>query len=165
MKKRIALAGLSLGLGLMLSCAIEDFNTTPALNTPLGLTARFTTNYSSTTNRIIQIRFWGMNNETYFSGYEIFVADSAADLTNMTNSYRKLPNANGETNVSTSNDLTIMANPVNEPTWYSFNMTVDTNQAPLVDSQTYFIWVRAYSYTWNSFSLPSNWTNVTYHSL
>ncbi len=158
MKKRRVIAQLFISMFLTLSCAIEDFNSTPNLNTPLGLGAVYTTN--SATNAVIRITFWGLNNETYFSGYEVFIAESLSDLTNEINSYRVLPNINGESNSITSNSTTIIAN-MTEATYFQYDISYDTNFVTLANI-TYYIWVKAYSATFGSYSLPSNWTNATY---
>lgn len=165
MKKTALLAGIGLGLALVLSCAIEDFSSVPTLNTPLGLVAFSHTNISgSQSNRVVRLQFWGMNNEIYFSGYEVFLAESLNDLTNATGSYRVLPNANGESNAF-SNDLSVMANPVTEATLFTYDVYRDTNLSLLNDGQTYYFEVRAYSYTWGNYSLPSNRTNAVYFDL
>jgi hypothetical protein len=49
------------------SCGIETIQPLIKLNTPLGVE-------TVCSNNKIYISFWGLNNETYFSGYDLYVA-------------------------------------------------------------------------------------------
>ncbi len=157
------------------ACSVEDFNVAPSLKPPIGLVADFKTNIvtnivgSSTnvsTNGDIGISFFGLNDENYFTGYEIYIATNAAEISNENGSFRALPNKS--TNADATNSVSIEGSgvgPVTEATAYHFDIDEDTNHAALADGQMYFIKVKAYSRSMNVFSLPSNITNAIYHSL
>ena len=162
---------------LLQACSVESFDVDASLKPPIGLTADFTTNIvtninGSTTNVLtngdIQITFFGLNDETYFTGYEIYIATNASEISNENMSFHALPNKNGETNADETNSVTIEGSgigPVTEATAYHYDMTEDTNQTALVDGQLYFIKVKAYSRSMKVFSLSSNITNAVYHKL
>ncbi len=154
-------AAVILSAALITGCEVEEYNAPIALNPPLALSAwcvaEIVTNTNSvvSTNNYIGISFKGFNDESYFSGYAVYVADNVADLTNGTNSFRMIPSA-------TSNAVTLIRDPVTTPTSYEYQIKYDTNYLPLTDGKAYYIEVEAYSVTHDAFSLPSNPTNVTF---
>lgn len=132
------------------SCGIESFEPVVALNPPLGVTLS-----NINTNQIL-VQFWGFNDETYFEGYNIYVALNSATL--VSNGGYLHPREGGSTNIPTMWNIV----PVSTATHYSFTVTKYTN-ADLVQDITYFIYVKAYSDVYYIESGPSEIASLSNH--
>lgn len=165
-----------LSTALFTACGVEDYNYEIKLKPPLGLKAQNWTNITTnatvvSSNMVIKITFYTYNDESYFSGYGVFLADTLADLTNESGSYRMMPNSKLLTNQSTYYGMTAVTT---EPLLRTYLLTYDTITnavitnityqvaVPFVNGQEYWIHVKAYSYTYLTYSLPSNPTNVVF---
>jgi len=86
MKKIILISILS--LITFFSCDLENFDTTGSLHPPLGLTL-------ASSNNTVYASFWALNDEVYFTGYNVFIGDSETDVSNLSfplsNSVGQLP--------------------------------------------------------------------------
>jgi len=139
-------AGVLLALGLV-SCGIESFEQEISLNPPLGLEA------SVDGDGNIVLAFWGMNNEAYFEGYNIYIASTMDDA--LQEKGEKIPGpSEGQ---ATMPNIPVM----NSATRFSYTVTRDAHGDPLVSSMTYFFYVKAYSGQYNIQSPRSNVTNAT----
>ncbi len=86
MKKIILISILS--LFLLFSCDLENYETTGALHPPLGLTL-------VSSNLTVYASFWALNDESYFTGYNVFIGNSETEVSNLSyplsNSVGQLP--------------------------------------------------------------------------
>ncbi|NPV38468.1 hypothetical protein BREVNS_0292 [Brevinematales bacterium NS] len=140
--------GLGIALLLFLaSCGIESFEQEISLNPPLGLSA--TTNGDGD----IVLSFWGMNNEPYFEGYNIYIASSMQDA--LEDKGEKIPGPSE--NQATMPNISVMSS----VTLFTYTVTKDAKGDPLVSGVTYFFYVKAYSAQYNVQSPRSNITNAT----
>lgn len=163
MKLKVYLLFLLSALFFM-SCNMESGAVPFRVFPPLDLSAEVWTMTNSTlTQNVICLNFYGNNdNQTYFSGFAAYAADSLDDLTNedsvsVTNtdfsahSYRMLPNPSGFSNTLTLSGLT----EPDDPTYYTVFISNDSSnfisnnavqRAPmdLVNGQVYFVFVKAY---------------------
>lgn len=146
---------------LLFSCAVENPESAIDLAPPLGLSV---TNNSSA----VEIRFYGFNNESYFTGYSIFISTNYSDLLGETVSSASGLLLNSLTNI---NDSTInsYALYVSTPFLYTqqSNYMVYVNGVisndTLASSTTYFYAVRAFSRQYSLYSKrPSNIATNTY---
>lgn len=147
-------------VGVVSSCSPIESNTNPIKLSPMLDLKAYITNVktSTNTNFYIGLQFKGFNTEDYFSGYAVYVADNLYDLTNETNSFRMIPNASASNTTATVSGLT----PITDPNTYTYNIKYDTNYASLVPGASYYVFVKAFAYTYLVYSLPSNFTNVVY---
>lgn len=137
---------------LFLSCGIESFEPTIDLKPPLGLTA------SNISNGIL-LEFWGLNDESYFEGYKIYIAESLNDL--LQNKGGVLPNSDDPGKPTMPN-----IPPMTEATRFSYLVKNFTNNnQPLILSNSYFFYVKAYSAQYNIVGKPSNITNIQFLNL
>jgi hypothetical protein len=88
MKRAFVLWGFAALLltALFAACGVEDYNYEIKLKPPLGLYAMNWTNVTTnsgvvSSNASIRITFWTFNDESYFSGYSVYIADTIDDLT------------------------------------------------------------------------------------
>lgn len=129
------------------SCGIESFEQEISLNPPLGLVATVNGNGD------IILSFWGMNNEPYFEGYNIYIASTMEDA--LQEKGEKIPGP-GEQQATMPN-IPVM----NQATSFSYMVTKDARGNPLESGITYFFYVKAYSAQYNVQSPRSNITNAT----
>ncbi|MCX7881688.1 MAG: hypothetical protein N2314_00495 [Brevinematales bacterium] len=140
--------GLLLCLVVMLTaCGIESFEQEISLNPPLGLVATINADGN------IVLSFWGMNNEPYFEGYNIYIATSMQDA--LEDKGKKI--AGPSENQATMPNISVM----NTATSFTYTVTKDGNGDPLMSGMTYFFYVKAYSAQYNIQSPRSNITNAT----
>jgi hypothetical protein len=133
------------------SCGVESLTVDSKLASPLGVAL---TNVGNNSIGIV-VRFWAYNNETYFSGYNIYIATNAAILQNGTGFW--VARADG-----TASMPTVPYSPMTTASLISFTVTNYTNSASLSESNFYYFYVTAYSATYSVESLPSNITNIQY---
>ncbi|GEM_PF-1367245 len=135
-------------------CGIETYQQVSTLASPLGLTA-VETNFGS--GNIIFLQFWGLNNEPFFSGYYIYMAETPNDL--FIGNGMPLLNTQGQVGRPTIYNIP----PMTSAQQFSYTVTYYTNYTPLQSGSTYFFFVKAYSYEYNIYSDPCNVTNVTFY--
>ncbi|URA10188.1 hypothetical protein [Thermospira aquatica] len=132
---------------LVTGCGIESFEQEISLNPPLGLEATVDGNGD------IELSFWGMNNEPYFEGYNIYIAAAMEDA--LQDRGGRLPGPSE--NQATIPNISVM----NEAKRFTYTVTKNTNGDPLQSGVTYFFYVKAYSAQYNVQSPRSNITNAT----
>ena len=146
--KKILIVSIFIALFLA-SCGIEGFEPIIELKPPLALTAKMYSNK-------IRLEFWGANDETYFSGYDVYVSDT---IENLKKEGKKYPNADELDNKSTIWE-NIQA--VSVATKYTYDIDKTYDQKELVVGIDYFFYVKAFSEEYSIHSKPSNITNVRY---
>lgn len=154
MSRKIAVIFITLsGILVLSSCIIGALQTGFPLNPPLGLEV-----YQEATN-ILKAKWWGNNNENYFSGYVIFISTNSNDLytdRNSTNHFDK-PYL-----LSSSSNLPTVIAPISSITKeYNYTITSLPNGDPIQVGITYYIAVSAFSSSKQTFSPLSNITNIT----
>ncbi len=132
------------------SCGIETFQPLIELNPPLGVETELISNK-------IYIKFWGLNNESYFSGYDIYVALDDTSAQNGTGF--KYTNSEG---IQEKPTLWENINPVSVATQYTFVVDKYYDLQPLVDNIDYYFYVKAYSIEYNIHSGRSDYSKVRY---
>ena len=155
-----------IALLMLFGCGVEKIETVILLNPPLGLQA---TNYNlqivnnQTTNylRCIKLEFWALNNETYFSGFKIYVADTKDDLisSNFTGTYRQLSNT-----AKMSNEATLYNgwSSMTEAKKVVYYFTNDANGTSPIVGKEYYFHIRSYSKMYKLASPPSNPVGLTF---
>ncbi len=149
-KKICIIYAIFAALLVLAGCGIETYQPVVNLSSPLGLIA-----YETNSNAIV-LQFWGENDETWFSGYDIYVAETQADL--QANNGMRLLNTDGKTDKPTIYNVP----PMTSARQFTYTVSYYTNFTPLQTGTTYFFFVKAYSQQYNIFSDPSNITNVTF---
>ncbi len=141
------LYGIVLLVFLVTGCGIESFEQEISLNPPLGLEATIDVDGN------IELSFWGFNNESYFEGYNIYIAATMEDA--LQDKGGRIPGpSEGQ---ATMPNISVM----NEPKRFTYTVTKNTNGDPLQSGVTYFFYVKAYSAQYNVQSPRSNITNAT----
>jgi hypothetical protein len=130
-------------------CGLETYQQIPVLGAPLGVTA---TNYAA---GLIRVQFWGENDETFFSGYYIYMALNPNDL--LIGNGMPVLNTDGRAGKPTIYNIS----PMTSAQQFSFDITSYTNNSSLSIGTTYFFDVKAYSGEYNIFSYSSGITNCT----
>jgi hypothetical protein len=134
-------------------CGIEGFEPIVDLKPPLGLEVKII-------DSEIYLQFWGLNDEEFFSGYNIYVAESAEDL--RVQKGVKYPNADHREDKPT---LWKNIRPVKVAKLYSFTVTedyLDGESRNLIEGKGYNFYVKAYSEQYMISSPPSNIDGVNY---
>ena len=129
-------------------CGIESFEPTVSLNPPLGVTLSI-----AGTNQIL-VQFWGLNDETFFEGYNIYVGLNETEL--KTNGAYRHPRSTGDTNIPTMWNIAAITTAAH----YSFTITKYTN-ADLQKDITYFICIKAFSDVYYTESYPSDIASIS----
>lgn len=138
---------------VLTSCGIEGYEPIVELKPPLALNATIVSNK-------IHLEFWGLNDEDYFSGFQVYVADTKQKL--LDGQGNKIPNKDGLDNKPTIwEDI----GPVYAATKYTFDMSRDYDDSDLIIGLDYFFYIKAYSEEKLIQSPPSNITNVTYTNI
>ncbi|MFN4245250.1 MAG: hypothetical protein ACK4F9_03770 [Brevinematia bacterium] len=142
-----------LSLLFLPSCIIGAIQSGFPLNPPLGL------ELSPLENNSINAKWWGNNQENYFSGYVIFISTNSNDLyinRNSTNHFDKpyLTNSIGSLPTVSATISSITKE-------YSFTITHLPNGTRITNNVVYYVAVSAYSSSKKSFSPLSNITNIT----
>ena len=151
MKKRIVLF-FAITLIAASACGIESIQPVIELNPPLGLTAQTTTNG-------IELWWWSVNPKSYFSGFDVYIAENEQALRN--NTGNKIPSSDGDKNKPTLwSGITSSSNAIQ----YHLVLKQNYDYQPFNNITYYFI-VKAYSSEYNLHSKPSNITNTTYTNL
>ncbi len=130
-------------------CGIEGYQPVNTLSSPLGLTA-------VETNSQILLQFWGENDESFFSGYYIYMAETINDLEG--SNAMVLLNSDGRAGKPTIYNVV----PSTSAQQFSFTVTHYTNNSSLQSGTTYYFFVKAYSGEYNIYSDPGNITNVAF---
>lgn len=136
---------------LFASCGVETITVTPKLASPLAITL---SNVGGGNNGIV-IRFWAYNNETYFTGYNIYMAMTNTVLLNGSGYWAN--RADGS-----SNAPTLPYSPMSTATLISYTITNFTNAIQFTHNSNYYFYIKAYSSTYGVESKPSNITNILY---
>lgn len=150
MKKKIILSVILMTIAG--ACGIEGIQSVIRLNSPLGVKLESVSN-----NTAIKVTFWGLNDEDFFSGYDIYIAanTSAAEA----GSGLKCQNLNMDWSKPTISGLS----PVTVATQYTYvilyNVTNNTDY-PFKTTIDYFIYVKAYSEVYNVHSGRSDYAVV-----
>lgn len=146
------ITGIILLLGLA-ACGIEAPEPIRDVKPPLALTA-------SVESGKIKLEFWAMNDESYITGYWVYVSDTRDNL--LADKGVKYPNTEGVQNKPTiwSGIITMT-----QPTKIVYYIEREIDDTQLENGYDYFFMIKAYSYEYNLLSKPSNITNVTFTNI
>jgi hypothetical protein len=140
-----------------LSCDVQAFTPATHLSAPLDIQA-----ITNDPSNGFWLQFEGFNTEPYFSGYTVFISpDNINWLT--------LLNPAALTNNADSNLLTVVATPVTVETAYYLNVVsslippLNTPAYHLINGNTYYFYVQAYTSEYSNTSLPSETLAVIYN--
>lgn len=150
--RKLLLSTLLLMILTLSQCGIQTFEPIIELNPPLALTAELLTDQYP--NRI-QLQFWGLNNEEYFSGYNVYVADGPTE-TELA-AAEVYPNPSGD-----EDKPTVETPPVWEATLYTVILEKEYDYTELENDEYYYFYVKSYSQEYNLTSDRSNYTNFHY---
>ncbi len=104
----------------------------------------------------IFLQFYALNDEDYFSGYFIYIATTIYALQG--NQGFIVQNSEGTTNKPTIFSVA----PMSSVKIFTYTVTSYTNNQALIPGTAYYFEVKAYSDQYNSYSDPSNITNVNF---
>lgn len=135
-------------LFMLFSCGVESFQPTNDLFPPMGMTAQ-----NDGTNHIL-LQFRGFNYETYFSGYEIYVARDAVSA-NLYDGYL-IPNT------TSTNNPTIVSSILSAETVFTYVVLTEMSNASLTNGNTYYFWAKARSVVLDTRSKPCSYASVVY---
>jgi len=138
---------------MIFSCGIESIEVQPKLNPPMGLTAGLVSNK-------IRLIFYALNDESYFTGYYIYINESENEI--LSTNGIPVPNENGETNKPT---IYVGIPFYEERTFTNFVSFYSNSETPLINNQTYYFMVRSYSETYNIFSRFSKIAKIKYTNM
>lgn len=132
------------------SCGIETIQPLIKLNPPLGVE-------TVCSNNKIYITFWGLNNETYFTGYDVYVALDTEQYNNDKGFY--YTNAEGIQGNPTIWEGII---PVSSATKYTYVVDKYYDLEDFQNGLDYFFYVKAYSAGYVIHSDRSDYSKVTF---